>query len=527
MVRWVVIFVMAFAALTGARSVLGQATHGADAQAVDAALADLDAAGTPASATDIADFLAEASSPWSRGLLYGRLGRQTGEPWEQTYRLRLSRRWLDIQGRWRQYRDGSVQGAGAVMLGPDRWRLAVGQLGFSHGYGLLVGAPGRGPALTADGGLGRSGRGLRTWAGAPVAQTLLGVGATGGWGPWDVRLLAGRREWSQPGERVTMIGQVQATGKDWHLAALILSSPGEDGASLAGRWRSGAVDGSWEGTWRRPLGAVTTLSTMLAHSGWRPDHRLRIEIIAGWSDLGPRPVMGQKHPVFGDWAGQGVAVRGTWRAATGLGCKVLIHRGRGQEDIAMGRRRLRTLSDAMVTRTWPGGWRAEGRWRQGGEEVAAWSERFPWQPPATEWRDSRCVTSLKVEWRDENSRFRTLWRRLTQSRTRQDVGWEKGGSRDLLSLTFSHRIGQLWLLRGSWATAWGDAVDLVSAIVPFRGFVLPRHWGHWRSEQLLGLEFGGPRWRCQGAVSWRRVSSQMVVDRADQLAAWLEAGWQW
>ncbi len=527
MVKWRAAFVVVLA-VAWSWQVSAQTGPGSDPQEVAEVLTELDAAGTPATAAEITGFLGESPVRRTRGYFLGRTGQIGEEGGDHTARLRLSRRWLEIRGRWRHYRDGSVQSAGAVVLGPDRWQVAVGQLGFSHGFGLLVGGPGRGPALTADGSLGGRGRGLVPWAGTAVPQTVLGAGIACHWGRWQTRILAGRRGPAPVTDARTTLGQVAVTGEEWRAEALVLSDPMEFGASLAGGFQRGALQGSWEGAWRRPHGAGTALSALLAQGGWRPHRALRLEILAGWADLGPRPVMGQKHPVFGDWGGQGVAVRGTWRVATGLGLKLLVHRGRGRQEVATGRRELRTLADVLLTRNWPGGWSGEARWREGGTEIVAWSERFPWRPPAAAGWDNRRVLSLKAGWQGDRGRGQILWRRLTLARVRQDIGWENGGSRSLVALTTGLACTPGCYLRAAWTLSWGEPVDLVSAVVPFTGYVLPRHWGRWRAEHLLGMELRRGSWRGRMAVSWRQADLRTDPEgEGGVLSAWLEGAWIW
>jgi len=502
----------------------------ADHQEVTEVLVALDEAGAPATTAEITEFLTESSAGAMQGVLLGRTGWTVAGGMDHSVRLRVKQRWLTVRGRWRRYRDGSVQLAGAMIAGPEHWQFAVGQLGLAHGFGLLVGAPGRGPSLTADGRLGSGGGRLVPWSGAAVAQTVLGAGLNGSWHRIGFRALVGRRGPSGNAGPMTAAGQGTAGGEHWQASVLFVSDPLEKGASLTARFDDGVLAGSCEGAWRRPTGARTLLTSFLVQGGWRPHRKSRLEIMAGWADLGPRPVMGQKQPVFGDWAGQGVAVRGTWRPAAGLGVKLLVQRGRGRQEVSAGQRRVRTLSDALLTRSWPGGWRAAARWREGAENVATWSERFPWQPPAPAWRDNRRVLSLKAGWRGERGRGQVLWRRLTLARIRQEVGWESGGSRNLVTLTGGKALGKGANLRAGWSLSWGDPVDLVSAVVPYRGYVLPRHWGHWRAEHLVGLELRRGPWQGRAAVSWRQADRQtgrQAAPVADALAAWLEGVWSW
>ncbi len=106
------------------------------------------------------------------------------------------------------------------------------------------------------------------------------------------------------------------------------------------------------------------------------------------------------------------------------------------------------------------------------------------------------------------------------------LGKEIGnGRRSLISLTGKYRAGRTWKLRGGWVTAWGDPVDLVSAISPLAGFVLPRHWGRWRSETVLGLEWVGRGARVQAAGSLRQPEPASGERNVGTI--WVEAGARW
>ena len=99
------------------------------------------------------------------------------------------------------------------------------------------------------------------------------------------------------------------------------------------------------------------------------------------------------------------------------------------------------------------------------------------------------------------------------------------GRRTLLGLSGDRRLSRRWRMRGSWVTAWGDPVDLVSAVVPVTGLVLPRHWGHWRSETLLGLEWMVRAASMQAAGSLRYPALESGVQPVPTL--WLKADVRW
>ncbi len=503
--------------------VRGQDLPGADPADLAATLDELSAAGAPPTATEIADFLREASVPRYRSALSGRFGRQSGSGPDTGLRLNWRTAAWDVRGRWRQDRLGNRLSAATVKAGGERWELAAGQLALPHGFGLLIGGPGRGPTLTADGRLGHGTRGLLPWVGQPAPQTIQGLGAAVGGAGWRLSVLTGTRGGRTSPRGQTFVGGVARRGRRGVVSCAVLADALEQGVSLAGLYERGSSAGSFEAVWRQPVGWRRMLTAALAQAGWRPSPELRLELLAGWSDLGPRPAMGVKQPVLGDWSGRGVAVRLTWRLQRGLGIKALVHQGRGRLAVSEEKRRRQVLADVQLTASWPGGWFGEARLRTGGGETAAWSERFPWRPPVVVQRDLRQVQSLKSGWRQGHHRLQILWRRLRLGRVTEGVGQESAGARSLLSLSGTRPWGQSWLLRAGWTSAWGDPVDLVSAVVPFTGYVLPRHWGQWRSEWMLGLEWQRGPWRWRSAFSWREPRQVPLGGGSGVVrAGWLE-----
>jgi hypothetical protein len=80
-------------------------------------------------------------------------------------------------------------------------------------------------------------------------------------------------------------------------------------------------------------------------------------------------------------------------------------------------------------------------------------------------------------------------------------------------------------VRVTLAGAWGGDADLVSAIVPFGGMILPRHWGHWRSEAVLGAEWRARGLRVRAALSMREPVD--LYQAAAPQVIWVEGQWVW
>lgn len=498
----------------------------ADPAEVDEVLTELDAAGAPVSTAEIAELLAAANGGAGTGDLLVRGGLALDQAADQSGRANYHTGWLTAKGRWRRDREGLVEAAGAVLVGPPPVRVALGQLGIAHGFGLLASGPGRGRTLTADGRLGPGANRWVPWTGSPTAQALRGGGAQVRWRRWQGRGLVGSRPGLGASAPSTVVLQAGRQSDRWELAGLYLADPAERGASLTGSLRQGKVEGAWETAWRFPAGASRALHSVLTQLGWRPLAAVRFEMLAGSAEPGPRPVMGRKDPVMGDWAGRGFACRTTWRVVRGLGVRLLFQRGHGLPESFAGERQRESLTDLQVSAVWPGGWQAVARQRTSGTGTWSWSERFPWQAPQFSGQDERRVTSLTLAREGSVAKGQVLWRRQDQGRILQGIGRE-GGTRSLLGISGVTDVGRSLRVRGGWTMAWGDPLDLVSAVVPYAGYVVPRHWGQWRSEHIMGLEGTLGAWRSRCALSWRQSSSDPPGGGGGAWALWAESSLRW
>ncbi len=106
------------------------------------------------------------------------------------------------------------------------------------------------------------------------------------------------------------------------------------------------------------------------------------------------------------------------------------------------------------------------------------------------------------------------------------MGASTSGRRTLGGVRFRGRVLRKvsYLLSYQWA--WGDAIDLVSAVNPLRGLVLPRHWGKWASEILLGLEYSNRLGRIMLAFSRREPALGGIGKGENRLWAGFQARWE-
>ena len=95
---------------------------------------------------------------------------------------------------------------------------------------------------------------------------------------------------------------------------------------------------------------------------------------------------------------------------------------------------------------------------------------------------------------------------------------ESGGTRCLVSGRLDHQ-GSVWSWRLGHGLAWGEPVDLLGAVNPLPGLVLPRHWGSWQSETQASLGVRRGHWQVTAAVAWRGARSGAGLQ--DSRQAWL------
>jgi len=529
MVRAACVVLAAGILLTG----LGSASP--DPVLVDEVLQILEESGSPASQTEVAEFIGAESRSYDNGYLSVRSGWLSPAGPVQTVSWQWRQGPAQMRGRWRHQASGSGELAGIAETAWGAWRVRAGFWGLSHGFGLLVGRPGRNPALAADSGMGLPAARMVPWSGRSDPH-VIGGGGVGRYGSrWQIEALTGTRDRGPATvpagkRRGIFLGRIGLGDRRWHISLLAMRERDERGWSTAGKWRRGALTTSWELSVRYPGRGASAVPAGLVHALWVRHRVLRLEILAGWAGPGKRPQMASKTAILGDWSGRGTALRGTWRCGPSVNLKLLINRNRSWPAQLKTGRLAKTMVDLQGYWRGQGNWRAAVRWRERQQRWVAWSSRFPWQPPETVREDGRRTLRVKAVWQDNGSRLQIGWSLLTRHRQRLDDSVVSGNGRNLLALTGRHDSGPRWRFRWGWSLSWGDSEDLVSAVVPFSGFLVPRHWGHWRSERLVGMETTQGRWRGRCAVSWRRPEvqeSQEPGQLRDDWAIWCEGSCSW
>jgi len=504
---------------------------GDDLEEVEEALRVLSDAGVPPTREELARFLDEAENEKPNGSWPGfpfqvhgsvqiRVGHYQFEGLDHYGKFALETRWLRVRARIREYRSGLRESTGTVEAGGEAIELRVGELGLVQGYGLLIGAPGRGSSLAADSGFASRIERLVTWLGTADSRSLSGFAGRAGYGNWSLRFLNGRpgKAAGNPNVRTSVV-QLGCHRRGWRISVSGLSGNLERGVSLAGGIKGKALFGSFETlAWKVAPGIPATGAAVL-HVGWNPAKGSGLEGLLAFADLAGAPGMASRPAVLPGWDGRGLALRGFTRTSSGLALRAMVHLGRNLDRGGVRSRKEKFLIDLQAGKKMSPLVDLAVRYRRTDLRAWHWSERYPWQPPHVEGAQRRTIISAQVVLERSGMRGRLLVRSY-------GLDNESGtGRRSLISLTGRYPVGQAWKLRGAWVTAWGDPVDLVSAISPLPTLVLPRHWGRWRSETVLGLEWFGGGARVQAAVSWRHPEPESGERPVQTI--WVEAKVHW
>ncbi len=477
-----------------------------DLEEVEDAIGTLNAAGVPPTREDIARFLKEGK-PVSGGgraphVFFGdlryRVGHYRDEGLDHYGKISLSVPWLRLRARIREYRSGLRETTGTVEVGAGPVELRAGVLGLSQGHGLLIGPPGRGATLAADSGMGPRKERMVTWLGSDDRRALSGIGGTVRLGPWSLRFL--REEFGGQGMGGALRHSVVQMGllkEDWMVSVAGHSHGEAGGVSFSAGVTRGSLSWSMEAMALKSSAQIPPAGAGIIQVRWSPARGSGLEGQFGFADLPAAPELSSRPPVLPGWAGRGFAVRGFTRTNSGLALRALFHLGRHLDRKGSRKRNTKMLVDLQASKKLLRPVQVSLRFRRDTRGTWGWSERYPWQAPLQTDTAHRTIISAQMFYEYKGRRARLMIR---------SYGLENGtatGRRSLVSLSGRQAVGRGMIVRGTWVSAWGDPVDLVSAVSPVSGMVLPRHWGHWRSETVLGLERIRGGLRIQTAVSLR------------------------
>ncbi len=404
----------------------------------------------------------------------------------------------------------------------DELTLWTGDVALAHGFGLLAGNPGRTASPGAGRSLGWGTSGLKSWPYDPSGSALRGMGAGLVRGGLSLETLAGDRVeaagTSGGGYRLVRVTYSPPGASD-EVALLWLHSPLAGGVSLAARRQAGmlataleVVAGTVPDGAEGPRAFMGRVKVVASRS-------VAAEGAAAWCRSGEMLPLATRPGVLNGWNGGGWALRTMVHPVQGATVKLLFASAEQESPVGahLDRRRI---TEVLVNWSWAGNWQGSLRWRGRKTAGVSGSERFPWQPATAE--DPRVLTTsaMAVVWKGDRSRIRI------SVRTKDEVKPEGGGTRCLWSVTADRRTQGGWRLRGAWGEAWGDEVDLVSALSPLQGYVVPRHWSRWRRELMLGVGREIGSWRLQAGIAGRDPAPPTSSSRT-RLEGWLEISARW
>lgn len=227
-----------------------------------------------------------------------------------------------------------------------------------------------------------------------------------------------------------------------------------------------------------------------------------------------------RSPLLKGEQGRGWALRGTWKASRGLGLALLATESFLGTMLNDPRRDLIRAWDFMVKVKTSPTVNLTFRLRSTAKRRWEWSDRYRWLPAALAHLESKLQGQVRSSWKATEFISIVVTGNLLQKSSTYGPS-----VRSLAGISGKWQWSPVVQLRAGYGSAWGDPLDLVSAISPLPGLVLPRHWGAWQSETYLGIGLRKGGWRLKGAVSLRRATQ--LSENAGNVQAWLESAWVW
>lgn len=476
-----------------------------------AAVAELDALDQPPSALDLADLADQAqqhrdAGPWSafsgQARLRWRRDRDGGGAADALAEAGAASWSLRLRARRSASGDDLMAGTAAGTVGALGLRL--GGWTWRHGFGLAAGGAGRSGALAADGSLGPGSGGGRGWTGSPEPGSA--VGAAVGWrGPWSADAAWGRRE---DGTVLTVTSLGHPDGA-WQLVA-VADGPSGLAGGAAGRWRRGP----WRGAWEVALRPAAAAPAVGCHVGWDV-RRFALASVLVAVPRGPAWEQAAAQPLLGSRAGTLCALRGTWRPRPGASIAALVAvAARDGGDLPAPEHRL--VSDILGRTDLAAGLEAEARLRTTARTVWEWAEAWPWAAPIQAPGRRTQVLGLALGRRQETPRWRLRLVSLAVDHA------PTAGRRTLAGAEVRDGGAGPVAWRLAWRVAWGAPVDLVDAVSPLPGLVVPRHWGRWSGGWFAGIGLTAGPWALDAAADLREA---MGGGRSLELWAGARARW--
>jgi hypothetical protein len=422
------------------------------------------------------------------------------------------------RGRWRRDKTGTSMQAFTANLDLGSLNLQMGGVGVSTGYGLLVSNPGRSGGLAAGQALPSQKTRIKGWATTAEKRSILGFGVSWQGKGWVLTGARGRLGKSDDAMNLSTVCLEKQLGTI-KIGVGLARMADQQGLSMSGHWHKGKVHRlgfewvSWGKVEQQNKGVwLVSLKTALVMGG-----TLEAQWAASNGSAGP--ITGTRPAVLDAWGGAGWGVRISSPSIKSWRLKILVAESQGKDWIGPHQNQSRQFIDLMVRGRPRPDMQLSMRWHERIRTWQAWSVPYPWLPPSVAREDQRLGFTLDLKWK----RGGQAWAYSLRSLGRQ--GATTNGRRTLASIQYRRNYAGGRSLLVSFQSAWGAAVDLVSAVSPMRGVLVPRHWGHWSSEILVGLEFPVLGVRLMTAISRREPA--FGEDVQPESAVWAGARSRW
>ncbi len=440
-----------------------------------------------------------------------------------TARMNLEAMGVHLRLRQIHRSQGISESGGFFVYTNSNLSVGVGDFGINHGFGLLKTGPGRGAYLAADSKLGLKGQGVRRWAGGYDSGAVRG--GTVQWKShyWDALVVIGSVR--ATGETETSFGlqekmiRLGGHAKDNQWGVLVASSGKDMGVSLTGSKTGKRLHGSVEVAGWKAGQEVQPAFAWAMEVGLEPLKNWILEGIVVATDGAGIFTGGHLPYIPAGEDGRGWFLR-TGRRISRKGQLLLVVGKMGHRTpTGTGQRHQSTLLDLQGRWLPQAGIEISGRWRRRQRKSEKWSAIYPWQPPHLAAQELRSVLTCQI-----NCKFNPVTTRIMARLYQQgkNAAW---GTRSLITFSVVYWLDSSSAIQGSNTTSWGDPIDLVSALSPMAGLVLPRHWGSWREETTLGFRF---EWGFfQGRLGFsRRVPENYNTDEV-QTSIWANGSIRW
>lgn len=482
------------------------------------------------SALATADMVQESGESWQNK----KVEQQDGESWrghwdsrievsgpgemDSLTRFKLNSSFFSARGRWRRNENGSSMQAFTANMGVGNLSVQMGGVGMSAGYGLLISSPGRAGGLAAGQALSSPSTKIKGWATTAEKRSVTGGGLSWRGKGWTVVGLHGRLGESDECESLSAVNLGKQLG-NVKIGMGLMGTNAQRGISLNGKWQDGPRQLGFEWvSWgknalksQQSVWLVSLKTNLLMGFG--------MEAQWGASSSSTGPLVGVRPSVLGAWGGAGWAIRVSSPGVKSWRLKFLFAESRGVDWDGDHQSLGKQFADVIIRGRPRPGWEFSARWHHRVRTWEAWSDSYPWLPPALVKEDERSGLTLDLKFGKQERSWICSVRNLGRKGATTD------GTRTLASVRHRRSLGKGVSILVSFQSAWGEAVDLVTAINPIRGVLLPRHWGHWSSEIMTGLDFPFFGTKLMAAISKRTPA--LGEDRPSETAFWAGARADW